>query len=37
MTPPDTNLMTVLPGLIVGAMAIIVVLLDLIVNHDRRD
>jgi hypothetical protein len=37
MTPPDTNLMTVLPGLLVGATAIIVVLLDLIVNHDRRD
>ena len=37
MTPPDTNLMTVLPELIVGVTAIVVVLLDLIVNRDRRD
>src|SRR5256714_3638322 len=37
MTPPDTNLMTVLPELIVGVTAIIVVLLDLIVNRERRD
>jgi hypothetical protein len=37
MTPADTNLMTVLPELIVGVTAIIVVLLDLTVNRDQRD
>lgn len=36
MIPADTNLTTVLPEIIVGLTAIVVVLLDLIVNRERR-
>lgn len=35
--PSDTNLTTVLPEIIVGLTAILVILLDLVVNRDRRE
>ncbi len=37
MTPPDTNLITILPELIVGLTAILVILLDLVIDRDQRD